>query len=143
MKTIVIIGGSSGIGKALLDLLLETSKVICISRSLSGLQHGNLQEFSCDILKDDLPKLDIVDALIYCPGSINLKPFHRLTANDFLGDFSINVLGAVRVIHEYLPMLKKSNSPNVLLFSTVAVKMGMPFHASIACLLYTSPSPRD
>ena len=88
--------------------------------------------FFCDVVNDDLPKLDSVDALVYCPGSINLKPISRLKQEDFSHDFSINVLGAVKVIQEYLPLLKQSNTANILMFSTVAVKLGMPFHSSVA-----------
>jgi len=70
--------------------------------------------------------------LIYCPGSINLKPINRLKEADFRNDFEINVLGAVKVIQHYLKALKSGKDPSVVLFSTVAVKMGMPFHASIS-----------
>jgi NAD(P)-dependent dehydrogenase (short-subunit alcohol dehydrogenase family) len=37
-----------------------------------------------------------------------------------------------KTIQKYLPVLKKGTNPSILLFSTVAVKLGMPFHASIA-----------
>ncbi|MDH3323716.1 MAG: SDR family oxidoreductase, partial [Flavobacteriaceae bacterium] len=86
----------------------------------------------CDILKDRLPEIAAADVLIYCPGSINLKPFLRLSEEDFRDDFEINVLGAVRAIQYYLDVLKKGNKPSILLFSTVATKLGMAFHASIA-----------
>jgi NAD(P)-dependent dehydrogenase (short-subunit alcohol dehydrogenase family) len=55
-----------------------------------------------------------------------------LSIDDFRNDFEINVIGAVKVIQKYLPILKKGNQPSILLFSTVAAKLGMPFHASIA-----------
>ena len=70
--------------------------------------------------------------MVYCPGSINLKPINRLSIDDFKNDFEINVLGAVKAIQHFLPLLKNSSSSSILLFSTVAVKLGMPFHASIA-----------
>jgi NAD(P)-dependent dehydrogenase (short-subunit alcohol dehydrogenase family) len=73
-----------------------------------------------------------LDSLIYCPGSINLKPFTRLSLDDFQADFDVNVLGAVKAIQNYLPFLKNGKNPSILLFSTVATKLGMPFHASIA-----------
>ena len=75
MKTIVIIGGSKGIGKAISVVLLDENNIINISRSKPDLIHPNLKHYACDILKDDLPELENVDVLIYCPGSINLKPF--------------------------------------------------------------------
>jgi NAD(P)-dependent dehydrogenase (short-subunit alcohol dehydrogenase family) len=73
-----------------------------------------------------------VDQLVYCLGSINLKPFNRLKTSDFQIDFEINVLGAVKVIQHFLPQLKQGINPSILLFSSVAAKMGMPFHASIS-----------
>lgn len=132
MKTILIIGASKGIGNALLANLLPNTKVINLSRTLPKQNHENLVNFQCDILKDDLPNIDAIDSLVYCPGSINLKPISRLSLDEFRQDFEINVLGAVKAIKHYLPLIKNGNNPSILLFSTVAAKLGMPFHASIA-----------
>jgi NAD(P)-dependent dehydrogenase (short-subunit alcohol dehydrogenase family) len=132
MKTIVILGGSKGIGKAIAQHELVKNKVINISRTEPDFSHENLTHFNCDILIDELPELTEVDKLIYCPGSINLKPFDRLKLEDFKNDYEINFLGAVKAIQKYVPLLKQSTHPAILLFSTVASKLGMPFHASIA-----------
>lgn len=132
MRHILIIGGSKGIGKATLNFLISSHKVTNFSRTAPALTHANLTHHCLDVLEDQFPSLDTVDGIIYCPGSINLKPMNRLSMEDFKSDFDINVLGAVRVIQHYLPQLKQSSSPSVVLFSTVAVKLGMPFHASIA-----------
>lgn len=132
MKTIVIVGGSKGIGNAILKTLVETHRIINISRTTPDLTHHNLTHHACDILIDELPEIESVDGLVYCPGSINLKPISRLSLDDFREDFEINVLGAVKMIQKYLSALKKGNKPSILLFSTVASKLGMPFHASIA-----------
>lgn len=132
MKNILVIGGSKGIGNAIVTSLLDKHKVINISRTPPEQSHQNLTHHQCDVLKDDLPELEALDALIYCPGSINLKPISRLSLDDFRADFEINVLGAVKSIQKYLPVLKHGKSPAILLFSTVAAKLGMPFHASIA-----------
>ncbi|MFD0990932.1 SDR family NAD(P)-dependent oxidoreductase [Mariniflexile jejuense] len=132
MKTIVIIGGSKGIGNAIVKNLVNTCKVINISRSIPEFQSPNLTNYTCDVLKDNLPEIEVIDGLIYCPGSINLKPISRLSIDDFKDDFEINVLGAVKAIQHYLNALKKGSNPSILLFSTVASKLGMPYHASIA-----------
>ena len=132
MKKIVVIGGSKGIGSAIVKSLVETSQVVNISRSVPLLSHTNLTHFSCDILSDELPEIDQIDSLIYCPGSINLKPISRLTLDDFRTDYEINVISAVKAIQHFLPALKKGDNPSILLFSTVAAKLGMPFHASVA-----------
>ncbi len=132
MKNILIIGGSKGIGSAILLQQLETNKVINISRNAPEISHPNLIHFSIDVLVDALPDIEIIDSLIYCPGSINLKPIGNLSVEDFRNDFEINVIGAVKTIQKYLPVLKKASNPSIILFSTVAAKLGMPFHASIA-----------
>lgn len=132
MKHIVIIGGSKGIGNAILHTLLESHTITNISRTPPQTQHPNLTHNSCDILTDALPNVAAVDGLVYCPGSINLQPISRLSLDDFRADFEINVLGAVTAIQKYLPQLKKGQNPAIVLFSTVAAKLGMPFHASIA-----------
>ncbi|MEN8745280.1 MAG: SDR family oxidoreductase [Polaribacter sp.] len=132
MKKILVIGGSKGIGKAIVASLIEKNNIINLSRTPPSLAHENLTHYNCDILTDELPQLDAVDALIYCPGSINLKPISRLKLEDFRADFEINVVGAVKAIQHYLPLLKRGTTPSILLFSTVASKLGMPFHASVA-----------
>jgi 3-oxoacyl-[acyl-carrier protein] reductase len=132
MRKIVIVGGSKGIGQAIVSSLVEENIVINISRSAPMEPHANLTHYNCDILTDDLPEIEAVDTLIYCPGSINLKPISRLKLDDFREDFEINVIGAVKFIQKYLPKLKHGVSPSILLFSTVASKLGMPYHASVA-----------
>ena len=132
MKTIIVVGGSKGIGKALVDKLLVNCNVINISRSAPQTSHNNLTHHNCDVTKDKLPEIKNADGLVYCPGSINLKPIGRLSVDDFKSDFDINVLGAVKVIQEYLPILKYGDNPAIILFSTVAAKLGMPYHASVA-----------
>ena len=132
MKNIVIIGGSKGIGNAILKLAIENNKVINISRNLPEISHPNLTNFQLDVLASELPDIEQVDVLIYCPGSINLKPIMSLGIDDFRNDFEINVIGAVKSIQKYLSTLKKGTNPSIILFSTVAAKLGMPFHASIA-----------
>jgi NAD(P)-dependent dehydrogenase (short-subunit alcohol dehydrogenase family) len=132
MKTIIVVGGSKGIGNALVKLLLHSHKVINISRTKPEITHENLEHFSCDIISDDLPNIEKADGLVYCPGSINLKPISRLSIDNFKADFEINVLGAVKAIQKYLNVLKQAENPSIVLFSTVASKLGMPFHTSIA-----------
>lgn len=132
MKNILVIGGSKGIGEAIVKAQLEGHNVINISRSTPEITSDNFTHHSCNILEDELPEIAAIDTLIYCPGSINLKPISRLKIEDFKSDYEINVIGAVKAIQKYLPVLKQGNNPSILLFSTVATQLGMPFHASIA-----------
>jgi len=79
------------------------------------------------------PSVDVaIDGLVYFPGTINLKPFHRLTPEDFITDYKINALGAVAFIQMYLNAIKKSVNGSIVFVSSVAAQTGMPFHSSIS-----------
>lgn len=132
MKTYLVVGGSKGIGREIVQQLLPENRVISISRNGSDMKHDHLIEHKLDALKHDLPELQELNGLVYCPGSINLKPFSRISSEEFLEDFEINVMGAIRVLKHYEKVLKKSDQASVVLFSTVASKVGMTFHSSVA-----------
>lgn len=132
MNKIIIVGGSRGIGKEIINELVDDNMIINLSRNKPELTHTNLTHYNIDILNSDLPELEDVSSLIYCPGSINLKPISRISLDEFREDFEINVIGAIKAIQKYLPCLKKSNDASILLFSTVATKLGMPYHSSVA-----------
>lgn len=133
-KTILLIGGNSGIGLATAKLLKSYGiNLIAASRSTDQLEALGIpvQPFDAENPSEmQLP--DTLDGLIYFPGTINLKPFHRLTAEDFKKDFQINCLSAAEAVRQSLPALKKSPAASVVFFSTVAVTQGMAFHASIS-----------
>lgn len=136
-KNILVVGGSSGIGLSLVKLLQEDgANAYVISRSeLNELPQGT-KHLSIDVTGN----LDVVDAflpdqlhgLVYSVGSITLKPFTRLSEDDFLNDYRLNVLGAARIIQRSYKQLKNSLDASIVLISSVAAKTGMPYHASIA-----------
>lgn len=130
MSKHLIIGGSGGIGKSIINQLPKEDEIINISRREPEVDR-TISHHSLDVLNDDLPELEGLNSIIYCPGSINLKPINSLKIEDFQNDFNINVLGAVRVIKAYHRDLKR-NGGSIVMFSTVASKMGMPFHSSVA-----------
>lgn len=132
MPKVLIIGGSQGIGFELVQLLLESHEVYNLSRHAPSVVHPNLNHFDVDILTDEIPVIEDIQSIVYCPGSILLKPITSLKESDFIHDFNINVLGAVKVIQKYVRKLKKQANASILLFSTVAVQQGMPFHSSVA-----------
>jgi NAD(P)-dependent dehydrogenase (short-subunit alcohol dehydrogenase family) len=137
-KNILIVGGSSGIGLELVKILNDNHHKLYVgSRTkdalaeLSGIHHLEIDVTAEALNLDALP--EILHGLVYCPGSIVLKPFQRLSLGDFHQDLIVNFLGAVKVLKECLNRLRKSPSgASVVLFSTVAVKSGMAFHASVA-----------
>ncbi len=131
-KNIVLIGGSYGIGAALAGMLEQNgADVHVLCRTIPP--HG--KHISFDVTNDAinlsiLP--EVVHGLVYFPGSINLKPFHRYMDEELLADFRLNCLYAARIIRELLMPLKNAGHASVVLFSTVAVQQGMPFHTSVA-----------
>ncbi|MCC5918409.1 MAG: SDR family oxidoreductase [Cryomorphaceae bacterium] len=136
-KNILIIGGNSGIGKALIEKLSsENHNLFVASRNPDPNPSHGIHTQSIDVTAEgeislnDLPEK--LDGLVYCPGSINLKPFNRLSQQDFQNDLNINFFGLVKVLHHTIPNLRKSGNASVVAFSTVAVNTGMPFHASVA-----------
>jgi NAD(P)-dependent dehydrogenase (short-subunit alcohol dehydrogenase family) len=135
MSNILIIGGSSGIGLATTELLVGKSQQVFATFNHSENKVSRATYFHLDVSQEDwdfsvLP--EVIDGLVYCPGKINLKPFARLKADDFLDDYKIQVLGAIKAIQLLLPKLKKSNSPSIVLFSTVAVQIGFSFHSIVS-----------
>ncbi|MCZ2083044.1 MAG: SDR family oxidoreductase [Flavobacteriales bacterium] len=135
MINILIVGAGKGIGLETARLLKDENLFTISRHATPELDKLGTQFFELDVSKDDLSELSLPEelhGLVFCPGSINLRPFNRLTEEDFLADFNQNFMGAVRVIQKCLPALKKSKAASIVLFSTVAAKVGMPFHTSIA-----------
>jgi 3-oxoacyl-[acyl-carrier protein] reductase len=134
-KNILIVGASSGIGHALAELLqAEGANLFTASRrqpeGISGTHLAWDVTQPANGIFDSLP--DTLHGIVYAPGTINLKPFQRLSLAEFQQDLQINVLGAVATIQANLARLRKANGASIVLFSTVAARTGMGFHASIA-----------
>ncbi|MCF7667520.1 MAG: oxidoreductase, partial [Akkermansiaceae bacterium] len=103
-KNILLIGGNSGIGLATAQLLHASGHLIVAAAR----QAGPLAEMGIPVQPfdaaspalNDLPP--VLDGLVYFPGSITLKPFHRVTAEDSINDFQPNCPGAAAAIQAAL-----------------------------------------
>jgi len=136
-KHIGIIGGTSGIGLSLTKILNnQGDRVSVFSRNRPAVLPDSVNHYVMDATSNSiaLPESidETIDGLVYCPGSITLKPFNSLKIEDYQQDFDLNVLGALRMTKIFLPLLKKGNDPSILLFSTVAVQTGLPYHTSVS-----------
>lgn len=135
MKNILLIGGSYGIGYAIAKELQFECEVYIASRTFENTDDLNVTHIPFDASTDslDTSKLpEIIDGLVYCPGSINLRPFKGIKPETFEADMHINFISMVKVIQTILPNLSASNQSSIVLFSSVAASIGMPFHTSVA-----------
>ncbi|WPP50674.1 SDR family NAD(P)-dependent oxidoreductase [Catalinimonas niigatensis] len=136
-KNILIIGGTSGIGAAIVQELTKSdARIYMASRQVpedktkDQVHHIPMDVLTMENELDELP--DQLHGLVYCPGTINLKPFQGLKVKDFQQDLEINVLGAIKVIGACTKKLKNANGASIVLFSTVAVQLGLNYHTSVA-----------
>ena len=126
MKNILLVGSSSKVSINLINNYNEVYNFIRLSRDE---YHSDFKNF--DILDDSsFPKLENLDGIIYFPGNINLKPFKRIKIDDFQNDYNINVVGLLNILKFYERIL--NDSASIVMFSSIAAKVGMPFHTSIA-----------
>lgn len=132
-KNLLIVGASSGIGKAIAETCLEQGAHVWVaSRTNPGLPGSHYLYLDVTNMHSFEGLPSELHGLVYAPGTINLKPFHRLSLDTFQHDLEINVLGAVKVLQAAFKSLKAAQGASVVLFSTVAAKLGMNFHSSIA-----------
>jgi NAD(P)-dependent dehydrogenase (short-subunit alcohol dehydrogenase family) len=142
-RTIIIYGGTGGIGSAVArELTRRGDRVHLVARDEARLE-ALASELGATATVGDVTEPDLFaraadeagdscDGLVYAVGTINLGSLQRLEPDDFLNDFRINALGAALAIKGTLGALKKSKqNPSVVLFSSVAARQGFTFHASV------------
>ena len=136
MGNYLVVGASSGMGKAIAaQLVNEGHQVFATYHSHPMEAMPNISSHALNVLDEVLDFSFLpasLDGLVYCPGAISLRPFARIQATDFTQDFNLQVVGAIKTIQAALPALKTSGNASVVLFSTVAVQLGLNFHTQVA-----------
>jgi NAD(P)-dependent dehydrogenase (short-subunit alcohol dehydrogenase family) len=136
MGNFLVIGASSGIGQGIANQLASEGHQVFATYNthpISNAQNINAQHLN--ILEENLDFSflpDTLHGLVYCPGTINLRPFARIQPLDFTQDFNLQVGGAIKTIQAALPALKNSGNASIILFSTVAVQLGLNFHTQVS-----------
>lgn len=135
MANYLIIGASSGIGKELAQHLVKEGHQVYGSYNQNQTDIPSVQMHHLDVTSSELDLSflpDTLDGVAYCPGLIDLKPFHRMKPEEFKDDYEVQVLGAIKVLQGAYPYLKNAEQAAVVLFSTVAVQSGFPFHTKVS-----------
>ena len=123
---ILLIGASSDIACHLYETYKSDYDFIRLSSNdeFSDVNNFNLQD------PDTYIDIENISGIVYFPGTIVLKPFKQLGLEDFKNDYDINVLGLLKILKYYQSSLIDGSS--LVFISTVAAKLGMPFHSSIS-----------
>lgn len=132
-KNILLIGGSYGIGLEMVKKLSTDHNVYVASRSSEQLSNLDVTHIPFDVLTEDISEKAIpekLDSFVYCPGSINLKPFKTMSVDTIQTDMEINFIGLVKTVKSIINSMNEGSS--MVFFSTVAVGTGMPFHTSVS-----------
>lgn len=136
MNNYLVIGGSSGIGKALEKELTDEGHMVYATYNNNAIEATKQLKVTHLNVLSDMNMIDFLpetlDGFVYCPGSIQLRPFSRIKPESFVIDFELQVVGAIKTLQMALPLLKAAQSASVVFFSTVAVQMGFNFHTQVA-----------
>lgn len=113
-KKYVIIGGTSGIGLAVVKELAQHNNHLFVGsrneRNIKDVKQATF--FHCDVVDNtfEFPSnIETIDGLMYCPGSLNLMPFNRIKEKDIINEFKINVFGLLNTVKYFYPCYKKTN----------------------------------
>jgi NAD(P)-dependent dehydrogenase (short-subunit alcohol dehydrogenase family) len=136
MSTFLVVGGSSGIGLQVTNQLAAAGHTVHATYNTNSIAStGNIHYHNINVLDENI-NVDFlpasIEGIVYCPGAISLRPFNRIPSDDFIKDYNLQVVGAVKVIQAALPRLKESKNGSIVLFSTVAVQVGLNFHSLVA-----------
>lgn len=114
MSKYFIIGASSGIGLCVASQLAEANQQVYATFNKHPINSENpaIQYHYLNVLDENLSidfLHDAIDGNIYCPGSISLRPFERINPQDFVNDYNLQLIGAIKIMQGAMPRLKKGN----------------------------------
>ncbi|CCF18426.1 putative 3-oxoacyl-[acyl-carrier-protein] reductase [Pseudorhizobium banfieldiae] len=139
----LIVGGSYGIGKATAALMgAEGADVLIASRSADNLAEAadgiaatgaeRPATLVCDVTQPNaghtlaaaaLERWDGLDLLVTAVGGSIRSSFEDLTDEDWLNNYTFNILSTVRAIRALLPALEKGDCPAIVTLGAAASKM--------------------
>lgn len=144
-KNVLVIGASSGLGKALaFKLAQQGANVILSSRSNNALsevkqridqQGGSCHISRCDInseqevralIDDTLTQFKSIDAAYLCSGVQYIDPVERLDTSEVEAMFQTNVIGIIRCTRYMLPHMLERKSGQLVFISSIMAEAAFP-----------------
>ncbi len=142
----LIFGGTGGVGSALAARLRRDGASLHLAARDEVRLQARAQElvgagFSvCDVMDPASIRRTVEEAgaggeglagIVFCVGSIVLKPLKRATADDYVEAFRLNALGAALAVQAGERFLRTTRG-SVVFFSSVAAGSGFGNHSVIA-----------
>jgi 3-oxoacyl-[acyl-carrier protein] reductase len=145
-RRVLVVGASAGIGFATARMLAaEGADVLMASRDAAGIAAAaerieaatgrrpatataDITEAGAAdrLLGEAASRWGALDALVDAVGGSIRSGFEALTDEDWLGNYSFNVLSAVRVVRAALPLLRQGAAPSIVLLGAAASRMPYP-----------------
>ncbi len=138
-KVILITGASSGIGKAIGDLLCNKNfKVYGTSRDPSNYINSNFQllalnvnnHVSIDKCIDEIIKIEgSIDVLINNAGVGITGPLEEIPEIEIENNFKTNFFGPLNIIKKVLPVMRSKKSGLIINVTSLAAYVGTPYRS--------------
>lgn len=138
MKSVVITGAGSGIGRATALLFARNNyHVFLLGRDprklrITHLECGDATSIACDITRPEEVDLAVrqmlstnknVEVIVNNAGTFTYKPFEQQTEEEWMGQFQIHVLGAVRMTKAFWPSFVRNRKGSIVnVSSTLGIR---------------------
>lgn len=137
MKTVVITGASSGIGKATAEMFVSKgAKVYDLSRhsaGTKGVEHIDTDVTVSASLKNAMDviteKEGRIDVLVCCAGMGVSGAVEFISDEDMKKQFDVNLYGTINTVKAVLPVMRKQMGGRIICVSSVAAMYAIPFQA--------------
>ena len=137
MKTVIITGGSSGIGKATAEVFAERGWRV-FEWSRSGQSTDAIKHVSCDVTKPEqtkaaveqvLAQTDHIDVFISNAGYGISGAIEFTTPEDAHRQMEVNFFGALNSVQAVLPHMRERKAGRIIFTSSVAAILSIPYQS--------------
>lgn len=137
MKTVVITGGSSGIGKATAEAFAEKGWRV-FEWSRSGQSTDQITHISCDVTKPEdtkaavaqvLAQTEQIDVFISNAGFGISGAIEFTTPEDAHQQMEVNFFGALNSVQAVLPYMRERKAGRIIFTSSVAAILSIPYQS--------------